>query len=1001
MDQKFKSCLIKLFVSGLFFEAVAGFLPCAQPASGATRSDTTPFQNAIGQSTKLARKKTTKRSTKPASKSSVKPTPAVRGVPTKQIEQAIAEFQRGDVEKARTLLETALSSALTGDTAAVHSERARALLWLAHYNVLIGQGEAAAREFRKALSETNDVNTQAMLCQKAIYDLNWDVFQPGLALQAAELGAECAEHIGNPRLLGQMRERQGAFLWAIGARAGAIEIWESLLSKQNAADATKEESQNNSLAGKMNPVEGFWLNYRLILAYASTGSEDSASAKVPHMKQAAKESGDPRLAIYADFCDGYRYLLSGLASQAPAKFQSAWKLLEARREPETELRVVLPAFWSIACRKKDDLTGAANALRLAQSGLSRLSPNHSARDLITLAAADLSAAQGRPDETLQLLRERLSAVDKFAVANWPSVNNMECDGMLQQVYHAYVARLCAAGQIDEAFTWAEKARITKLRGLLESGNVLPQRGMSEVQRVEEARRVGQVRLASWRARGEAQTTGDFLIVGAVENLRRLRVALQTQNPDLAGLRGWTPALDITGWLPENTALLVYEFCDAMPEGLSQDVSDATPTLFVATVNQGRSQVHHYELKASVGKSRDATLDLEKTVKEFFTFCTDPKSDFKTDAGESASKLYETLLKPALADLESKQSLLLCPDGVLWEVPFAALQNGGTFVLDKWQIAYAPSLSLAAQSLRSAAAKQANNSASLLVVADPTFGGADRFSSEGQAETTGGRRVPITADGRAISIMGRGFTTDGFGPRTASRAIVADARGLLAEGRGLFAEGRGAEDTPSGRRWPGRGAFRKDNSLWPLPGTRLEADAIQKTWPRSTLWSGAQAQESAFKARMGEFAYCHLASHAICSDGAPLLSWIAFAKPVASSGASVEDGLLTASEIFKLDWPARNVTLSAAALFGMRHSTGSGALLFLAALQSAGTRTQTLTRWPSDEVATSTFAQVYYSALQENQSPSTALRRAALEVRKNQSTSHPYYWANWMVAGDWR
>ncbi len=59
---------------------------------------------------------------------------------------------------------------------------------------------------------------------------------------------------------------------------------------------------------------------------------------------------------------------------------------------------------------------------------------------------------------------------------------------------------------------------------------------------------------------------------------------------------------------------------------------------------------------------------------------------------SATALYQQLLQPAQAILTGKTSLVIVPDGVLWELPFQALMPAkGRYLLEAHTIAYAPSL----------------------------------------------------------------------------------------------------------------------------------------------------------------------------------------------------------------------------------------------------------------------------------------------------------------------
>ena len=61
--------------------------------------------------------------------------------------------------------------------------------------------------------------------------------------------------------------------------------------------------------------------------------------------------------------------------------------------------------------------------------------------------------------------------------------------------------------------------------------------------------------------------------------------------------------------------------------------------------------------------------------------------------ELAQELYDLLVKPAEDQIGLKTKLVIVPDGVLWHLPFEALQaSEDHYVVDHAQVSYAPSLS---------------------------------------------------------------------------------------------------------------------------------------------------------------------------------------------------------------------------------------------------------------------------------------------------------------------
>lgn len=83
---------------------------------------------------------------------------------------------------------------------------------------------------------------------------------------------------------------------------------------------------------------------------------------------------------------------------------------------------------------------------------------------------------------------------------------------------------------------------------------------------------------------------------------------------------------------------------------------------------------------------------------------------------SAGSLYELLVAPFAARIGSKRLLYIVPDGLLWSLPFQALQaSDGKHLIERVAVAYAPSLTLLrnGREARSGAASR-----TLLAIADP-------------------------------------------------------------------------------------------------------------------------------------------------------------------------------------------------------------------------------------------------------------------------------------------
>jgi len=186
----------------------------------------------------------------------------------------------------------------------------------------------------------------------------------------------------------------------------------------------------------------------------------------------------------------------------------------------------------------------------------------------------------------------------------------------------------------------------------------------------------------------------------------------------------------------------------------------------------------------------------------------------------------------------------------------------------------------------------------------------------------------------------------------------------------------------------------------LPGTQREADALKRRFAGAAVYTKKEAQERVVKEKASGYRYLHLASHAFFNDGAPLLSSVVLANP---PPGSEDDGFLTAREIFDLDLSATDlVVLSACNTARGEKRSGEGVIGLTWALFVAGAPTQVLSQWAVDDASTATLMERFYAKLSQPQAgKGEALRAAALSLRRDRKHAHPYYWAPFILVGDWR
>ena len=116
----------------------------------------------------------------------------------------------------------------------------------------------------------------------------------------------------------------------------------------------------------------------------------------------------------------------------------------------------------------------------------------------------------------------------------------------------------------------------------------------------------------------------------------------------------------------------------------------------------------------------------------------------------------------------------------------------------------------------------------------------------------------------------------------------------------------------------------------------------------------------------------------------------------------EDGVLRLHEIYNLQLNADLVVLSACGTALGKEVRGEGLIGLTRGFMYAGAPRVAATLWKVDDAATAELmANFYRFMLKEKLSPAAALRAAQLELRKQKRWHAPYFWAGFVLQGEWR
>ncbi len=237
---------------------------------------------------------------------------------------------------------------------------------------------------------------------------------------------------------------------------------------------------------------------------------------------------------------------------------------------------------------------------------------------------------------------------------------------------------------------------------------------------------------------------------------------------------------------------------------------------------------------------------------------------------------------------------------------------------------------------------------------------------------------------------------------------------------------------------------RDTRFLPLPESAREVEEISSLWgdPATiTALTGTHAGEAALKALAPGRRVLHLATPGFFLDAARCASERAGARGIggvsgptparkravarrrsplllsglALAGANLrlkakpdqEDGILMAQEIVSLDLSSAEwVVLSACDTGVGKLQAGEGVLGLRRAFEVAGAGTAIMSLWGVEDRSTREWMRRLYDArFHRRRSTPEAVRDAALGVlqdrRAHGRSTHPFYWAGFVAAGDWR
>ena len=180
---------------------------------------------------------------------------------------------------------------------------------------------------------------------------------------------------------------------------------------------------------------------------------------------------------------------------------------------------------------------------------------------------------------------------------------------------------------------------------------------------------------------------------------------------------------------------------------------------------------------------------------------------------------------------------------------------------------------------------------------------------------------------------------------------------------------------------------KVGNFSPLPGTEKELVKIKDLFPECEVYSEVDMKKEVLKNIGKDYDILHFATHGILEPDAPLFSSLIFA-----------DRPLNVYEIFGLDLSASLITLSACRTALSEDANGDELIGLSRAFICAGSPSICSSLWSVSDESTGELMERFYFHLRE-MNKSEALKRAQIDLMKKYE--HPFFWAPFILIGDWR
>ena len=341
------------------------------------------------------------------------------------------------------------------------------------------------------------------------------------------------------------------------------------------------------------------------------------------------------------------------------------------------------------------------------------------------------------------------------------------------------------------------------------------------------------------------------------------------------------------------------------------------------------------------------------------------------ATEAAAALSRMILGPAVEQFNGAKRLLVAPDGILQYLPFGALPTPTTVKNGQQSGAHGGQIPLIVQ-------REIVNLPSATTLA--------LLRREQSGRQPAARQMAVLADP----------VFDRNDPR-----LKSDVKAQSAEGKNQGdrpADSQPALQLPFGLE---RSAREAGVSFDRLGFSRSEAEAIAaltREGERLKALDFEASRATALSEELGRYRIVHFATHGLLNSQHPELSGLVLS--LVDEHGRPQDGFLRAHEVYNLKLNADLVVLSGCRTAMGKDVKGEGLVGLTRGFMYAGAPRVVASLWQVSDKATADLMKRFYKGmLADGLRPAAALRAAQVAMWKEKRA--PYFWAAFVLQGEWR